>query len=37
MATVRQAEADVAAGDATTAAEMSQLMEQRRQRELRGS
>lgn len=37
MARIRQAEADVAAGDVTTAAEMAQLMEQRRQRERRGS
>ena len=33
---VRQAEADVAAGDLTTLDEMAALMEQRREREIRG-
>jgi prevent-host-death family protein len=37
MDRVRQAEADVDAGDLTTAAEMAELMERRRQRERRGA
>jgi antitoxin YefM len=37
MARIRQAEADLAAGEVTTAEEMAALMEQRRRREQRGA
>lgn len=37
MARLRQAEADVAVGDVTTAEELAGLLEQRRQRERRGA
>jgi antitoxin YefM len=37
MERVRQAEADIDAGDLTAAAEMAELMDRRRQRERRGA